>query len=524
MKRLIGSFGRIAILLCAAPCIAPAQNRIWYAESDVGGDLFGIAASLAPDLDGDGIRELLIGSPGATCSQFSDGAVGVFSTSGGELDHWCGSGQEGFGGSLSTIDDVDGDGIADVVIGAPHYWDPFWGSDAGRVALVSGATGTELLVVGASQPVEKFGLTVAGFTDLNGDGLPEFLVGSPGYTTGSGGEGRVYVFSSKDGKTVRNHYGESVADRFGRVVCVLSDVDGDDTADYAVGARLGDQLKGRVYVYSGGTGKLIQQWTGSEKWEELGVSLAAAGDLDGDGLADLLCGGLSSSGKPYGYCSAYSPESGALIWKVEGPIQWELFGAACVDVGDMNGDGFSEFAVSAPLNDHDGADCGRVDLMSGKTLRPLFRFYPGYAGAGGVFGLKLTAGADFNQDSIPDLVVSAPGNRVAHPEGGRVSIYAGNDLFLQAEPVRPDEGKKVTLDIRGGEPGALAALVLVNVNGTEMFVPIAIDVLDANGELSLTETVPPGTSGYKFKLIGYAEKSPGSSVLIDTSRARVNVK
>lgn len=101
---------------------------------------------------------------------------------------------------------------------------------------------------------------------------------------------------------------------------------------------------------------------------------------DGDGRSDIRCGGLSSGGKPAGHGSDCSSASGALIWKVEGTTPSELFGAT------------------------------------------------------------LAAGSDFDQDSIRDLVISVPMNRIAGPECGRVSICAGNDLFLQADPFRPDAG------------------------------------------------------------------------------------
>src|SRR5262245_54980724 len=91
---------------------AGAQHRIWFAADDVPSELFSVATDVLPDVDGDGVPEVLVGAPGRTCAAFQDGSVSIFSTTAGELQRWCGIGQEALGESLAVMPDLDGDGIA----------------------------------------------------------------------------------------------------------------------------------------------------------------------------------------------------------------------------------------------------------------------------------------------------------------------------------------------------------------------------------------------------------------------------
>src|SRR5262245_6086165 len=80
-----------ALLLASLASASSAQERLWYAESDEYGKLFGLALDLCADADGDGIPDLIIGAPGADCASTDDGSTSVVSLAGGELHLWCGS-------------------------------------------------------------------------------------------------------------------------------------------------------------------------------------------------------------------------------------------------------------------------------------------------------------------------------------------------------------------------------------------------------------------------------------------------
>jgi hypothetical protein len=280
--------------------------------------------------------------------------------------------------------------------------------------------------------------------------------------------------------------------------------------------------EGKVYVYSGTAGSEIQSWIGMKVRDELGFSLAGAEDLDGDGSSVVLCGGLNG---PSGlsHVAAYSALRGELLFELDysksTKAHKDTFGASCSMAGDVNGDGFEEILVGAPNDRHDGYSAGRVDLFCGRTFRPLYHFYPGknYSQLGQV----VKGWRDWNGDGIPDFAAGSPAHASRR---GRITLYAGNDLYLQAEPTDPLPGEVVTIDIRGGEPGALAAMVITDVNGTPGFTPIVIDLLDANGELLMTGCAPDDGSGLSVTLIGYAQKLSGKPRLIDTSHETITVQ
>ncbi len=502
--------------------VSRAQERIWYADGTKDMEGFGTAFDFVQDLDADGLKELLIGVPGRYCSSTNlpDGVADLFSIPGGQLNEWCGE-EELLGNTVTALGDVDLDGVDDLMLGAPSYDDPSLGSDSGRVFVISARTGAQLLEVRGNDPGIAFGNAIAGLPDYDGDGYPEMLVAACGY---SSARGEVYVLSTKDGSTLRRYEGAADGFRYGSNVAALGDVDADGVSDYAIQAWLnffGGGQKGRVYVYSGATGALLWKVTGIANSDRLGTSIADGGDIDGDGHADVLCGGeigLSTNG----HLDAYSGTTGALLLRIEGDQVGERFGYSCDMVGDANGDGVGDYLAGAIANKHDGNNAGRATLFSGKTLRPIYTFYPGYNGAG--FGWKVRGGFDFNHDGINDFVISAPYSRNYPPKGGRVSIFAGNDLYLQADESNPLPGDFVTFDTRGGAPGSFAELVLVDINGTLMFAPLDYGFLDANGELASTLCVPDDASGLEFTLISYAVKLTHRPKWNDSSPVVISVQ
>jgi hypothetical protein len=522
--RLGRSARAAAIVATAAACFsvsARAQDRIWYADGDESNANFGNWFDISDDFDGDGLHELLIGAPGTICTIQGDGTATLWSTSDGELKRWCGS-QEELGASVSVIADVDGDGLQDVLVGSPAWNNPKVSPQSGRCFVFSSASGATLLEVDGTEPYGVLGAAVAGLPDLNGDGLPEFLVGQPHYADSSPYQaGRVFVCSSKDGSVLRTYIGEHDGDNMGITLAALGDVDADGVKDYGITAPYNSNSLGKVYVYSGATGALLQSWKGNSKYigDRLGTSIADAGDLDGDGHADVLCGGITGPKKIFGHVDAYSGATGAMIWTIQdGTYVNQEFGYSCAMAGDMNGDGFEEILVGAIADRHDGTDAGRVDVFSGRTRRVLYHYYPGTSFA--QFGARVMGRTDWNRDKIPDIVVGAP--LTDNTWQGRVSIFAGNDLFFQADVTNPAPNTNVTLNVRGGPAGALVMTVVVDVDGSPAWDTITLTTLDANGELADVENVPPEVSGHDFTLIGYAINAKGK--LIDTSTEDISVQ
>ncbi len=511
----------LSIGFMVAPSLnCKAQDRIWYADGAALYDDFGWDLDVLPDLDADGVPELLIGARGHSCGGFRDGTAYEFSGVGVELDHWCGD-KEYLGWSVAALGDVDQDGVGDIAVGAPWYWDPVKGKDTGRAFVISTETGATLLELNGEIQYNEFGKQLAGISDLDGDGYPELLVGAPGH--GPGGEGAVYVISTRDGSTLRVHYGVDSQDYLGMSVAALGDVDGDGVKDYAAAAeRYIDTRRGRLYVYSGQTG--AELWTADGIWDydTFGIAIADGGDIDGDGAADVLCSGDGADYTDYGHLDGYSGPTGTRLFRINTDVGSDQFARSFAPVGDANGDGVGDYLIGAPLDGHKGTNAGRAVLYSGKTLRSLYKFYPGYKN--GRFGSAVHGISDVNGDGIDDFVISAPWARAASPQGGRVLVFAGNDLYLQPDIKDPSPGDFVTFDIRGGEPGAFAELVLIDISGTPMFEPLVLDFLDVNGELSSTLCVPDAAAGLDFTFIAYARKNDRKPRWVDSSKPVISVQ
>ncbi len=504
----------------AASSVGTAQERIWYADGQGADDRFGIAVELLPDLDADGVQEVLIGASAHWCGGISHSGIAYeLSTSGGELNEWCGEGdEERLGGALAAIGDVDHDGVDDFAVGAPGYYDPSLGPNTGRVFVISAKTGTTLLEIHGDFPGSTFGSALAGLPDLNGDSYPEIIVGEPYYGLAIG---KAFVISTKDGSKLRTYSGAADYVRLGANVAALGDVDGDGVKDYAIHAIMPIFERGKIWVYSGASGALIWSIRGPYDLDHLGVSIADGGDIDGDGYPDVLCGGRS--GPAFGgHFDGYSGKTGALLFRIESTQTSEQFGQSCAMVGDANGDGVGDYLVGAISTNYTTNRVGRATLFSGKTLRPIYTFYPDDNETS--FGYVVRGGIDLNRDGISDFVISGIAGIAPGPSGGRVSIFAGNDLYLQADEPNPIPGDFVTFDTRGGVPGSFAELVLVDVNGTPVFAPLDYGFLDANGELASTLCVPDDATGLYFTVISYAVKLTHKPKWNDSSPVVISVQ
>jgi len=133
---------------------------------------------------------------------------------------------------------------------------------------------------------------------------------------------------------------------------------------------------------------------------------------------------------------------------------------------------------------------------------------------GGSFGASASCVGDMNLDGVDDLLIGAPNLPTnGHTAAGHVFVFAGNDLFLQANAYEYLPGDTATLEIRGGEPGVLGMLALIDVSGTPTFLPTLLAPLDAVGNLVLSGTVPTGLAGLTATFVGYAQKPSGRGLI-----------
>lgn len=219
---------------------------------------FGVSVAGLPDVDGDGRGDIAVGAPFANpnTSPTDCGRVYIFSGATGALIRAMGSPlpqtRAYFGDSIAVLGDINGDGKADLAIGAPGADDGHGGK--GMVFLFSGATGAGLRHLRAPLPQKDFGISVAAVPDMNGDGRDEVIVGTDGETPPY--IPRVYVFSGASGVVLRTITSPTPNPPagFGAAVCGLRDTNGDGRGDFVIGAYrepgpAGPTNQGRAYLF-----------------------------------------------------------------------------------------------------------------------------------------------------------------------------------------------------------------------------------------------------------------------------------
>ena len=329
-----------------------------------------ISVSGAGDVNGDGLADLIVGSIGRSYVVFGKADVTPVELT----DVAAGIGGFVINGASHTVSgagDVNGDGVADLIVGAPLA-DPGGNENAGKSYVVFGkadgtpveladvAAGSGGFVINGIDSGDRSGYSVSGAGDVNGDGLADVIVGAfyadPGGNTSAG---ESYVVFGKAGGTpvslaniaagsggfIIN--GIDPDDRSGRSVSGAGDVNGDGLADLIVGADQadpgGNSNAGESYVVFGkadgtpvgladvaaGSGGFVIN--GINPGDRSGRSVSGAGDVNGDGVADLIVG--ASLADPGG--NSYAGESYVVFGPFVSPCPWDLDGDGNVFVTDL---------------------------------------------------------------------------------------------------------------------------------------------------------------------------------------------
>ncbi|MFN7146606.1 MAG: FG-GAP-like repeat-containing protein, partial [Myxococcota bacterium] len=339
----------------------------------VGGSGAGAGLGTAVHLDG-GL--LIVGAPGVDRAYVFDGLAG-YEGLGDATATLAGDDASGFG-SAFTVGDLDGDGVADLVVGAPD--DGTIGTNAGAAFVFAGPV-AGALDVGDALPVyapssrDSVGSALA-VADVDGDGAPDLAVGAPDH----GNTGRLYLLrgpltATPDLDAETSFGGLGTLDRAGASVAA-GDLDGDGLAEVLTAAP----GAGAVYVVPGGAPEGFTfadaATIGGRGGSYLtGRDLAIVPDVDGDGRLDVLVGGPA-------YTGGLGNVAGE-AWLLTGPVDgardltrhaWATFVGTPGDTagwsvggGDLDGDGVTELLVGAPADDAGGSEAGTVFVLRGAT-------------------------------------------------------------------------------------------------------------------------------------------------------------
>ncbi|HEX6883235.1 MAG TPA: VCBS repeat-containing protein [Planctomycetota bacterium] len=374
------------LVLLASP--AAAQATLFEVSGPIGHS-FGHICDLVGDTDGDGLGEFLVAAPAADSGPLSQaGSLLLYSgADGGLLQRFQGSGAgDRLGTYSSAAGDLDGDGLADLLIGVARDNVPGIGIDAGTVEIVSGLGARTLHTLHGLAAQEFLGRFSAPLPDQDGDGRSDFLAMG----------GRSYrVFSGRDGSLLRQ------IPATGSVFAVARDVNGDGLADFAELVESGGIQGSFVRVVSGADGTQLWQRDAGLS----GASIAFVPDADGDGLDELVLG-TPLMNTMAGRVRLHAGRDGTLLHEAFGDEPGDRLGDSVTGAGDLDGDGYGDFA--AGMTGFDGAaglDVGAVRAFSGRTGAPIGTIAGDRAGMG--LGARLGGGRDVDGDGIPEVVASA---------------------------------------------------------------------------------------------------------------------
>ena len=287
-----------------------------------------------------------------------------------------------FGRSVASAGDVDDDGFDDVIVGATGFSTTNSGAGKAYVypGGASGLSSTPIWEsVGDDVADAAFGGSVASAGVVNGDGFADIIVGASGP---SGSSGKAFVYhGSPSGPSTPLPSWTSVGDnesgvRFGSTVASAGDVNDDGYSDVIVAAPWGTGASagtGKIFLYLGGPGGLAANeiWTASGDdlfLSRFGDAAASAGDLNADGYSDIVAsspvhpfGVRGNVGKAYVYLGGPTVPSSFPDWTSQGDQNdQDFFGWSVASAGDTNGDGFSEIIIGAIGYDQSGWSVGKA--------------------------------------------------------------------------------------------------------------------------------------------------------------------
>ena len=505
-----------AVLLWTALAVTTSAQELLRVDTGATGGGFGRSIAPAGDVNGDGHDDLIVGAPhdgGAGRARVFSGADGAL------LFTFSGSGAgDLFGWSCAGAGDVDGDGRDDLIVGAPQTAVT---GGRGYARLLSGGNGAVLRTLNGAAAGDRFGTAVAGAGDLNGDGRDDVLVGAPQNDAGGNNAGSATAFNGATGAVIYSTTGCTGQNLGGSIGCDLPDtIKADDEPDVIIGLTMdGGDRSGAVQVRSRLDFSLRFVLAG-QAGQRLGATVAAAGDVNGDGRIDLLAATdpRDALGLPTAAAQVrlYSGASGALLSTFADGALGSGFGAALAALGDVTGDDVPDLAVGEPGHDGQGLDAGGVRIYSGSTGKTWYHVLGPAAGA--AFGTSVAFAGDLNADGLPDCSVGAPAGLLSVGRVYSMTVTRWQDIGnglpgLTGVPRLTGEGGLVasveaSLTLTDALPGTLATLVL----GYTLVIDPATNTLTPASDLVVPGLLVGSDGTLEFKFTWPAGLPSGTTV------------
>lgn len=442
-----------AVLFTAAPAAAEFyQSPSGYVEGNETNQNLGRSIALM-DLNQDGIADLVVGAPYTSAGGLKDaGAVTVYmSDSGTPMSNVLvinGTATEDlFGLCVADVGDVNGDGMDDIAIGSP-WADPAGQSDAGSITLMygwAGFDGTPNATIAGTVVGEELGFSIARAGDVNGDGMDDILAGAPYYSSGAlTYAGRAYVFYGGDPPNSapdKTFTGDASGAYLGWSISGGGSFDADADLDMVAGAP-GRGASGTAYIIRdlSRMNPTVNMVTGPSADENFSFSVSMIHDFDADTITDIAIGAPtnndngSRAGAVYVLYGGVKFNDDPDLILHGAPQEW--FGWS-VTSGDFKEDGVSDLLVGAPNSRLNTSLFGRAYAYYGGLVpasSPNITLVPD-AGAS-FFGASLATGANATGDPAPDFAVGDPlFNVPGFPNAGRVYLYAGVHVIVPANPI-----------------------------------------------------------------------------------------
>ena len=401
---------------------------------------FGTSVSGAGDVNADGYDDIIIGAPEYNSSQ---GRVYIY-FGGSIMDTIHDVQMTGatslyrFGHSVSSAGDMNGDGFSDVIVGIPGT-----SSSRGSIRIYNGGNPMDSAfdqIYTGTVADEQFGHSVSEAGDVNNDGFSDVIFGAPGYQ-GYKGVAVILLGNNIGGFSIR---GDDTGDQLGYSVSGAGDINGDGYSDVVIGAPYANGNLGKAYINLGSsfqdTSKDLEF---TANYFKFGNSVSGAGDVNNDGYDDfIICEEqyLGGAGRAFIYFGGYQPDNIHDI-NLNYNSPYERFGIAASSGGDINSDGLDDIIIGAFVNEINGSSAGAayVYLSSAPSVKPMLISVKDVPNdQGGKVNLKWTRSAYdvLGNEMITDYLIQRslpPGvggfywENIAYIPATKESYYAYND-------------------------------------------------------------------------------------------------